>query len=84
MPFASTMSSCQNHLPLSCSSSLLCSFPNTHILVHKVEATVPGHESGNLLSILDQLYSHTLANSRVRLFGFDSTVKGMADNCEKE
>lgn len=35
------------------------------VLIHKVETTVEGHEGRHLLTVLDQLNTDTLADSRV-------------------
>lgn len=44
------------------------------VLLDVVQATVVGHEGGDLLAVLDQLHTHALANSRVGLFGFDANL----------
>lgn len=46
----------------------------THVLIDKGETTIVGHESGNLLAIFDQLHTHALADSRVRLLGFNTNL----------
>lgn len=45
------------------------------VFLNVVQATVTGYECGNLLAVLDELHSHALADSRVGLFGFNTTVK---------
>jgi hypothetical protein len=47
---------------------------NTHVLINEVQATVIGHESCDLLAVLDQLSTNALTNSRVRLLGFNTTI----------
>lgn len=44
------------------------------VLVNKVQATVIGNEGGNLLAVLNELNTHTLADSRVGLLSFNATV----------
>lgn len=48
---------------------------NFIVLFNIIQATIPWYESCNFLSVLDQLYSDALANSRVGLFGFNATVE---------
>ena len=43
------------------------------VLVDVVQATIARNESSDLLSVLDQLNTHALTNSRVRLLGLHSS-----------
>jgi hypothetical protein len=43
-----------------------------YILIDKVQATIPRHESTDFLAVLDQLHANALSNSRIRLFGFNA------------
>lgn len=45
------------------------------VLLDKVETSVAGNESGDLLGVLDQLNTNGLTNGRVRLLGFDSATE---------
>lgn len=45
---------------------------NFVIFFNVIEATVPGYEGRDLLSVFDKLHTHTLADGRVGLFGFDT------------
>lgn len=44
------------------------------VFVDKVETTIIGNESSDLLSVLDQLDTNTLSDGRVGLFGFDTDL----------
>lgn len=56
---------------------------NFIVLFNAVETTVPGYERRDLLSVLDQLYPNTLPDSRVRLLGFNTTVKQDTDTIKR-
>lgn len=66
--------------------SILSTTPTktTYVFVDEVEATIPGHESGDLLPVLDQLYSHALTNSGVRLLGLNTAVRGKGKGGEEK
>ena len=44
------------------------------VLIHKVETTVEGHEGRHLLTVLDQLNTDTLADSRVGLLSLNTDL----------
>jgi hypothetical protein len=44
-------------------------------VTHKVETTVVGHESGDLLTVLDELNTNALSDGRVGLLGFDADLR---------
>ena len=44
----------------------------TYVLINEVQATITGHESGDLLAVLDELGANALTDSRVRLLGLDT------------
>uniref|UniRef100_A0AAG5CV59 Secreted protein n=1 Tax=Anopheles atroparvus TaxID=41427 RepID=A0AAG5CV59_ANOAO len=44
------------------------------VLLDVVQATIPGHERGNLLAVLDQLHTDALADGGVRLLGLDADL----------
>ena len=44
------------------------------VLIYVVKATITRHEASDLLSVLDELHTHTLADGRVRLLGLKTTV----------
>ena len=44
------------------------------VLLHKVKATIIGHEGSNLLSVLNQLHTSALTNSGVRLLGLNADL----------
>jgi hypothetical protein len=50
---------------------------NSYVLVNVVKATISGHETSNLLSVLDELHSDTLTDSGVRLLGLKTTTSKM-------
>jgi hypothetical protein len=55
-------------------SKLLEDRYNAYVLLDEVQATVVWHKGGDLLSVLHQLYTRALTDSRVRLLGFDATA----------
>lgn len=46
----------------------------TNVILNEGEATVTGDESGDLLSVLDELDTDALADSRVRLLGLNTEL----------
>lgn len=44
------------------------------VLLNVVQATVTGHERGDLLAVLDQLHTHALADGGVRLLSLNTTA----------
>lgn len=44
------------------------------VFLDVVQATIPGHEGGDLLAVLDELHSDALADGGVRLLGFDADL----------
>ena len=44
------------------------------VFINVVQTTIVGDESSDLLTVLDQLNTDTLTNSRVRLLGFDTNL----------
>jgi len=48
-------------------------------VTHEVETTIIGNESGNLLSVLDELDSDTLSDSRVGLLGLNTDLGSQHD-----
>ncbi len=49
-------------------------------ITHKVQTTIIRHESGDLLSVLDELDSNTFSDSRVGLFGFDTDLSDVVED----
>ena len=47
---------------------------NLIVLIHKVQTTITRNEGSDLLSVLDQLNTDALTNSRVGLLSFHSTI----------
>ncbi len=46
-----------------------------HILLNEVQATIVGHKGCDLLSVLDQLHTRALADSRVGLLRLNSAAQ---------
>ena len=49
------------------------------VLLHVVETAVPRHERRDLLTVLDQLDTHTLPDGGVRLLGLHTAAGGGVD-----
>jgi hypothetical protein len=58
----------------SVSRSTKASYQHFIVLIHKVQATISGDESSDLLGVLDELHSHALSNGRVGLFGLNTDL----------
>jgi len=58
----------------SVSGTTKTSYKDFVVFFNVVQATIIGDESCNFLSIFDKLYSDTLTDSRVRLFGFNTDL----------
>lgn len=48
--------------------------PNIQTNLDVVQATIVGHESRDLLTVLDELDSDAFSDGRVRLLGLDTTA----------
>jgi hypothetical protein len=48
-------------------------------VTHEVKTTIIGNESGNLLSVLDELDTDTLSDSRVGLLGLNTDLDSQHD-----
>ena len=46
----------------------------SYVFIYEVQTTVPGHEAGNFLSVLNKLYPDTLTNGGVGLLGLQTTT----------
>ena len=49
---------------------------NLVVLLDEVQATIAGHEGGDLLAVLNQTHTHALSDSGVRLLGLNTTAAG--------
>ena len=54
------------------------SYQHLIVLLNVVQGSVSWHESGYLLTVLDQLHSYTLSDGRIRLFSLHTYL-----NCTK-
>lgn len=71
---ATYLESHTGNITLSLSLTTKSGDENLVVLVDEIETTVVWHECSNLLSVLDQLYSHSLSDGRVGLLGFYSNL----------
>ncbi|OBS59430.1 hypothetical protein A6R68_09448, partial [Neotoma lepida] len=66
------MSADSRNITYSTTFSTKSSNQNFVVFLNEVQAAITGHESCDLLAVLDELHPGTLPDSRIWLFGFNS------------